>query len=122
MKKTIHRCASVSLVMGCILSWLRQQNGLDQQYMAQYLGITQASWSRIETGHATANIEQIINSCNAIGIEFVYVARLYTHIIYQLDKKCVDISIDSNARERASNEIREIVKMTIAEHALSVSV
>ena len=114
MKKNIQISTNPSLVMGCILSWLRQQASLDQRGMAQCLGITQASWSRIENGHATANIEQIINSCKAMGVEFVYVAQLYTYICSQLEKKSVLVS--SNMDEDRSSEIRMIVKEAIAEH------
>lgn len=119
MKKNILFSTTPSLIMGCVLSWLRQQVGLDQRRMAECLGITQASWSRIENGHATANIEQIINSCNAMGIEFVYVAQLYTYICQQLEKKSVVVSSDIN--EDRNSEIKKIVKDTISEHALSVS-
>jgi transcriptional regulator with XRE-family HTH domain len=119
MKKKSPQYTTPSLIMGCILSWLRQQAGQDQRRMAQCLGITQASWSRIENGHATANIEQIINSCNAMGVEFVYVAQLYTYICHQLEKKSVVVS--SDIREDMNLEIKKIVKEAIAEHALSVS-
>nr|WP_046961711.1 helix-turn-helix transcriptional regulator [Alcanivorax sp. NBRC 101098] len=118
MIKKLPHSATQSLVIGCILAWLRQQAGLDQRQMAHFLGITQASWSRIENGHATANIEQILNSCAAMRIDFVYVAQLYTYICRQLEK--IDIAVTSDADDQ-SPEVRKIVKQTISAHALSVS-
>lgn len=117
--KLIH--TTPSLVVGCVLSWLRQQASLDQKFMAQFLGITQASWSRIENGHATANIEQIISSCKALKVEFVYFAQLYAHICNQLKDKSIIVSHATGANYENSVEIRNVVKQTIAEHALSVS-
>jgi transcriptional regulator with XRE-family HTH domain len=117
MKKNIPPSSIPSLIMGCVLCRLRQQAGLDQRGIARCLGITQASWSRIENGHATANIAQIINSCNTMGIDFLYVAQLYTYICNQLVKKSVVLSNDN------SNfvEVRAVIKEVISEHFLSGS-
>jgi len=119
MKKTFTASAKPSLVMGCILSWLRLQVGLDQKKMAKYLGITQASWSRIENGHATASFEQVINSCEAMNVDFVYVAQLYKYICLQLKLDSVIVSNDVDLG--MTTKTKEIVKKTISAHALSVS-
>lgn len=116
--RNISNFANQRLVIGSILAWLRFQAGLDQRQMAQFLGITQASWSRIENGHATANIGQILNSCIAMNIDFVYFAQLYTYIIKQLENKGIVVISDADEN---SLEIRKMVKQTISEHALSVS-
>lgn len=105
--------------MGSILSWLRQQSGLDQRSMAKSLGITQASWSRIENGHAVANFEQILNSCSAMNIDFVYLARLYNYIIEQLELKSIIVS--STGDHDINADMRKIVKEIILAHALSGS-
>lgn len=119
MTKNISLTVTPSLVMGCILSWLRQQSGLDQRSLAKFIGITQASWSRIENGHAIANFEQLLSSCSAMNIDFVYVAQLYNYISHQLELKSVIVS--SNIDHEINAEIRKIVKETISAHALSVS-
>ena len=119
MKKKIIHYYTPSLVMGSILSWLRQQSGLDQRSMAKSLGITQASWSRIENGHAVANFEQILNSCSAMNIDFVYLARLYNYIIEQLELKSIIVS--STGDHDINADMRKIVKEIILAHALSGS-
>ncbi len=119
MNKNIPLSVTPSLVMGCILSWLRQQSGLDQRSMAKFIGITQASWSRIENGHAVANFEQILSSCSAMNIDFVYVAKLYDYINRQLELKSVIVS--SSLGQEINADIKKIVKETISAHALSVS-
>ncbi len=119
MNKNVYFSVAPSLVMGCILSWLRQQSGLDQRSMAQFLGITQASWSRIENGHATVNFDQILISCNAMGIDFVYLAQLYTHINQELEIKFIIIPNDVN--HESNVDTKRIIKEIISTHALSVS-
>ncbi len=119
MNKNKYLYTTPSLVLGCILSWLRQQAGLDQRSMAQFLGITQASWSRIENGLAIANFEQIINSCDAMNIEFVYIAQLYVHICQRLEEKYLIVS--KGIKTTSSSEVKNIVKDTVSEHAFLVS-
>lgn len=111
-----------SLVMGVILSWLRQHAGLDQRSLAEVLGITQASWSRIENGNAVPNFEQIINSCVAMGIDFVYLAKLYSYICEQLTTQLIDVTPKSqNLTDAEHNEVKKIIKEVLARHALMVS-
>jgi len=54
-------------LVGRVIATHRARLGLQQPEMATRLGIVQASLSRIETGHATASIEQLALAADVFG-------------------------------------------------------
>jgi transcriptional regulator with XRE-family HTH domain len=54
-------------LVGRLIATHRARIGLQQPALAAKLGITQASLSRIETGHATPSIEQLAVAADAFG-------------------------------------------------------
>lgn len=119
MNKFTNYSISPSLVMGCIFSWFRLQAGIDQRQLAESLGITQASWSRIENGHAIVNFEQILASCKALNVDLVYMTKLYIYVTEHLELKSIIVSPNPNFESK--DELKRIVKETISQHMLSVS-
>lgn len=122
MSKIFPNTAKSTEVMGAILTWLRQQAGLDQGKLAQNLGITQASWSRIENGKAVINLDQLVVACTVIGIDFAYIARLYEHICELLESNGIHIVIGlKNSTACSDPSMRTVIKDLIFKHALTVS-
>ena len=49
-------------LVGKVLSLQREYHGIEQLEFAQKMGLAQSSWSRIERGIATANVEQLFKA------------------------------------------------------------
>lgn len=122
MSTLFSKTAKPSEVMGAILTRLRQQAGMDQENIAHHLGITQASWSRIESGKATINIEQLLVACSVIGVDFVHIARIYEEICDLLKRNKIH-TISGLKTSTASNDLalRTLIKDLILEHARAIS-
>lgn len=52
--------ATFSAVLGWVIRELRKQKGLAQSDLARALNLQQPSWSRIETGTSTLNVQQLV--------------------------------------------------------------
>lgn len=59
---------SYSAVLGVILSNLRRENGLEQGEMAGRMGLSQASYSRLEGGKSAFSVDQMYQATIALGI------------------------------------------------------
>lgn len=55
-------------VVGQILARKRTFEGLDQAQLANALGITQSSWSRIETGASALSVEQLKRTADYLKV------------------------------------------------------
>jgi transcriptional regulator with XRE-family HTH domain len=90
-----------SALLGQIVSFLRQQKGIEQAVLAEYLGVSQASYSRLESGKALWSIDQLMVVSNALGVGVA-------DIIEILQRKAEDLSgsahIDVIAAGRANSK------------------
>ena len=57
-----------SAVLGSIVTNCRKANGQEQSDIAEILGITQASYSRLESGKSSMTTDQIFLVSNAVGL------------------------------------------------------
>ena len=57
-----------SWIAGQVFARHRQQRGVGQIEMAKALGVSQATWSRVETGQSPLTIEQLSHACELIGL------------------------------------------------------
>ncbi len=60
---------SYPAIIGRVLEHLRKENNLDQQTVAEFLGLTQSAWSRIERGQSGISIEQLVGVSNLFGTQ-----------------------------------------------------
>ncbi|WP_313652920.1 helix-turn-helix transcriptional regulator [Pantoea sp.] len=104
---------SPAVVFGSILYTLRLKKGFDQRAMAKNLEITQATWSRIENGHAVPNLDQIITSCVCLDFELVFVIKLYSEASLRLAKN--GFIIDVKANEVDCNDTKNLVRKIISD-------
>lgn len=100
-------------VFGSILYTLRLKRGFDQRAMAKKLEVTQATWSRIENGHAVPNLDQIIASCLCLNFEIVFVVQLYSEVSLRLAQQGIFIS--SKADTVDYNDTKTIVRKIISD-------
>ena len=89
-----------SALLGQIIGSLRQQRELDQADLAAALGISQASYSRLEGGKATWSVDQLITVSHRLQVEVTYVIQI-------LERKAADLAeaahVDVIAAGRANS-------------------
>jgi transcriptional regulator with XRE-family HTH domain len=61
-----HQITGYSAVVGAVLAAVRRDAGLDQQAMAEKVGITQSAWSRIETGTTQITVGQLATAARVL--------------------------------------------------------
>lgn len=57
-----------SAVLGVVLSNLRAEYGIEQADMANRMGLSQASYSRLESGKSTFTVDQMYQAAAAFGL------------------------------------------------------
>lgn len=55
-------------LVGGVLAQIRNQQNLRQEEVAQAVGVTQATWSRIEKGQSSITVEHLRLATNKLGI------------------------------------------------------
>jgi len=60
--------ATYSAILGIVLSNLRKQEGIEQGEIAKTMGLTQASYSRLESGKSAFSIDQMYQAASALGL------------------------------------------------------
>ena len=55
-------------IVGKVLTDLRAQRNMPQKDLAQAVGVTQANWSRIESGHTSVTLEHLRRAAQALDI------------------------------------------------------
>ncbi|WP_444998429.1 helix-turn-helix domain-containing protein [Aliikangiella sp. IMCC44359] len=57
-----------SAVLGVVLSYIRNEKGLEQGDMAERMGVSQASYSRLEGGKSSFSVDQMYLAAQALEI------------------------------------------------------
>jgi transcriptional regulator with XRE-family HTH domain len=60
---------SYPAVLGRLLTQARSVKGLDQSRVAEAVGVSQSTWSRIEKGEIALTIEQLAAACGELGVQ-----------------------------------------------------
>jgi len=60
--------ATYSAVLGVVLTNLRKQKSIEQGEIAKQMGLTQASYSRLEGGKSAFSIDQMYQAAAALGL------------------------------------------------------
>lgn len=73
MKNTMTRKMSTeqttfSAVLGVVLAGLRKDQDIEQAEMATRMGLSQASYSRLESGKSAFSVDQMYQAAEALGI------------------------------------------------------
>lgn len=57
------------IAIGRAVRWCREKQGMEQEDAARFLGISQSSMSRIETGKSAMSLPQAMTLCDALNIK-----------------------------------------------------
>ncbi|ELV8694336.1 helix-turn-helix transcriptional regulator [Vibrio fluvialis] len=91
---------SYSAVLGQVLSNLRKIKGLEQGEVADKMGLTQASYSRLESGKATFSIDQMYQASAALDLSGYELIGELEKYIKHLESDGVDVEpqVRSNSK------------------------
>ena len=96
-----------SAVLGVVLANLRREKGVEQGEMAQRMGVSQASYSRLESGKSSFSVDQMFLAAIALGISGVELTQRLNNTINSLQVNGVNVVANlrgntTQAREEGS--------------------
>jgi transcriptional regulator with XRE-family HTH domain len=68
-QEPVKPATSYPSIVGGVLSNLRAQNGMHQKDLAEAVGVTQATWSRIESGQTNVTLEHLRSAAKTLGMQ-----------------------------------------------------
>lgn len=113
---------SYSAVLGVVLSTLRKQRGLEQGQMAEKMGLSQASYSRLETGKSTFSVNQMFQAAEVLGIPRTDLFKKLDNTISYLESGQVSVSALPRATSTQAQNANSDVGHFIAGAALAAFV
>lgn len=80
-----------SAVLGVVLANQRKLKGVDQKDMAELMGLSQASYSRLEGGKSSFSVDQMYKAAGALGIAGDELSQQMNRTVLQLQANGVDV-------------------------------
>lgn len=96
--KMSEKITSYSSVLGVVVSNKRQEKGIDQAVLAECMGLSQASYSRLESGKATFSVDQMFECAKALGISVEVLLSLVVNTVDNL-KSSGDVDVQAQFRK-----------------------
>ncbi|KUI97519.1 helix-turn-helix domain-containing protein [Vibrio sp. MEBiC08052] len=62
------KMVSYSSILGVVVANKRKELGIEQSALAEKMGLSQASYSRLESGKSTFSVDQMFECAKALGI------------------------------------------------------
>ncbi|EKO3583119.1 helix-turn-helix transcriptional regulator [Vibrio metschnikovii] len=63
------KMVSYSSILGVVVANKRKELGVEQSVLAESMGLSQASYSRLESGKSTFSVDQMFECAKALGID-----------------------------------------------------
>lgn len=91
------KLVSYSSVLGVVLANKRKELNIEQNVMAEKMGLSQASYSRLESGKSTFSVDQMFECAKALNIP---VEQLFKSVINTVDnlQSNDDVSVQAQIR------------------------
>ena len=80
-----------SAVLGVVLANIRKRIGVDQKEMADRMGLSQASYSRLEGGKSAFSVDQMFQASSALGVSGDELNRQLNATILHLETNGVTV-------------------------------
>jgi len=90
-----------SAVLGVVLSGLRQEKNIEQGEFSQLMGLSQASYSRLESGKSTFSVDQMFMAAKALDIENIELLDRLNNTIENLVNN--DVEVFAQARKNSAS-------------------
>lgn len=78
-------------VVGTVIEKLRKNAGVNQSEIASHLGVTQATWSRIEAGNSALTIEQLMQVAEKLGNKPGDILHIADQSVRQLESQGIKV-------------------------------
>lgn len=85
-------------VIGRVLCVLREQKGLGQTELASAVGVMQSTWSRIEKGASSLNVEQLAKAAAVLKVRPADVLACVTESVQNLERQGVKVEYVGTSR------------------------
>lgn len=95
-----------SAVLGVVLTNLRKQKAIEQGAMAQLMGLSQASYSRLESGKSAFNIDQMYQAAKALNVDSTKIIELVNIYCEKLEGEGVKVEslVRGNSTQATQSE------------------
>ena len=110
--------SSYSAVLGTIIASIRKEQGLEQADIAESLGVSQASYSRLESGKSALTVNQLFVVADKLGIASSNLIGQVESAIDSLRNGGVTIVSQGRANSAAAKQAKEPVGNFVAGAAL----
>ena len=91
-------------VLGRLIAHKRKENQIDQNEMARRVGINRSTWSRIEAGSSSLNIDQLAKAASALGVSLGALMQEVDGIVRALREQNVEVH-DSRDQARVASVV-----------------
>ena len=78
-------------VLGRLIAQKRQEKQMDQGEMADAVGVSRSTWSRIEAGESALNMDQLAKAANKLGLSLGALMVEADEIADELRKQDVEV-------------------------------
>lgn len=79
------KTVSYSAVVIRLLALRRQAAGIEQAEMAQRLGLTPSSYSRLEAGHTALNVDTLFSIANELNVDLPELMKKAMRVIQEVE-------------------------------------
>lgn len=104
---------SYSAVLGVVLANLRKINGVEQGDMATRMGLSQPSYSRLESGKSAFSVDQMFQAAKAMEIPFEELSNRLIHNIRELQENGIEVVQpvrgNTSKAQKQGNEVGQLV-------------
>ena len=81
-----------SAILGVVLSGLRKERFIEQGDLAAKMGLSQASYSRLESGKSSFSVDQMFQAATALGISGEELCSRLNNTISQLQANKIRVA------------------------------
>ncbi|WP_300526105.1 helix-turn-helix transcriptional regulator [Alcanivorax sp.] len=93
-----------SAVLGVVLANLRKMKGIEQGEMASKMGVSQASYSRLESGKSSFSVDQLYLAAQALEIDGAELTQRLNKAVQQLNVNGVPVIAPLRGNATKANE------------------
>lgn len=92
MQAQIQHITTYNGIVGAVLRQRREQMGLEQSQISQKLGLTQSSYSRIESGKTSLSLVQLSDIAPHVGLKPQGFIAQVENIKYDMERQGIAVS------------------------------
>ncbi|MGB0664266.1 MAG: helix-turn-helix domain-containing protein [Pontibacterium sp.] len=104
---------SYSAVLGVVLNNQRKMEGIEQGEMAERMGLSQASYSRLESGKSSFSVDQMYQAAVALGIKASDLTEALNDTVERLRESGVEVvpQVRGNTTQAKSSAAGDVGKV-----------